>query len=100
MTELLSEAKQASGKITLSFDGDFSLDRALIEVINRLNRVPQYPTEADEPILSTAGGRSRPIAWFIIKPNEGNEINIEEYRDYIEEVVQSRFERVSGVALS
>ncbi|MFK7794046.1 MAG: efflux RND transporter permease subunit [Gammaproteobacteria bacterium] len=100
MTELLSEATQGSGKITISFDVDFSLDRALIEVINRLNRVPQYPIDADEPILSTAGGRSRPIAWFIIKPGEGNQTQIEDYRDYIEEVVQSRFERVAGVALS
>ena len=100
MTELLSEARQGSGKITISFDVDFSLERGLIEVINRLNRVPQYPNDADEPILSTAGGRSRPVAWFIIKPAAGNEINIEDYRDYIEEVVQSRFERVAGVALS
>tara|TARA_R110002049_G_scaffold252264_1_gene426932 strand:+ start:67283 stop:70309 length:3027 start_codon:yes stop_codon:yes gene_type:complete len=100
MTELLSEAKQGEGKITISFDVDFSLERGLIEVINRLNRVPQYPIDADEPILSTAGGRSRPIAWFIIKPDKDNQINIEEYRDYIEEVVQSRFERISGVALS
>jgi len=100
MTELLSEARQGSGKITISFDVDFSLERGLIEVINRLNRVPQYPIEADEPVLSTAGGRSRPIAWFIIKPQAGNENNIEDYRDYVEEVVQSRFERVAGVALS
>ena len=100
MTELLSEARQGSGKITISFDVDFSLERGLIEVINRLNRVPQYPVEADEPVLSTAGGRSRPIAWFIIKPGEGNTTNIEDYRDYIEEIVQSRFERVAGVALS
>ena len=100
MTELLSEARQGSGKITISFDVDFSLERGLIEVINRLNRVPQYPIDADEPILSTAGGRSRPIAWFIIKPGKDNKINIEDYRDYIEEVVQSRFERVPGVALS
>ena len=41
MTELLSEANQGSGKITISFDVDFSLERGLIEVINRLNRVPQ-----------------------------------------------------------
>lgn len=100
MTELLSEARQGSGKITISFDVDFSLERGLIEVINRLNRVPQYPIDADEPILSTAGGRSRPIAWFIIKPGKDSNINIEDFRDYIEEVVQSRFERVPGVALS
>ena len=100
MTELLSEARQGSGKITISFNVDFSLERGLIEVINRLNRVPQYPVDADEPILSTAGGRSRPIAWFIVKPGKNNQRNIEDYRDYIEEVVQSRFERVAGVALS
>lgn len=100
MTELLSEARQGSGRITISFDVDFSLERGLIEVINRLNRVPQYPLEADEPILSTAGGRSRPIAWFIIKPDADNNNDIEDYRDYVEEVVQSRFERVAGVALS
>ena len=100
MTELLSEAHQGFGKIGISFDVDFSLERGLIEIINRLNGVRQYPADADEPILSTAGGRSRPIAWFIIKPGKGNLINIEDYRDYIEEVVQSRFERVAGVALS
>jgi HAE1 family hydrophobic/amphiphilic exporter-1 len=60
MTELLSEARQGSGRITISFDVDFSLERGLIEVINRLNRVPQYPVEADEPILSTAGGTQSP----------------------------------------
>lgn len=100
MTEMLSEASQGFGKITLTFDIDFSLERALIEVINRLNRVPTYPDDADEPVLSTAGGRSRPIAWFIIKPLAGNSKAIEDYRDYVEEVVQSRFERVAGVALS
>ncbi len=46
------------------------------------------------------GGRGRPIAWFIIKPNEGNTRPIETYKDFVEEVVQTRFERVEGVALS
>ncbi len=100
MKELLSEASNGSGKITITFEVDFDLNRALIEVINRLNRVPSYPEDADEPVLSTAGGRGRPIAWFIIKPNEGNTRSIETYKDFVEEVVQTRFERVQGVALS
>jgi len=100
MKELLSEASNGRGKITITFEVDFDLNRALIEVINRLNRVPSYPDDADEPILSTAGGRGRPIAWFIIKPNADNTRSIETYRDFVEEVVQTRFERVNGVALS
>ena len=100
MKELLSEASSGSGKITITFEVDYDLNRALIEVINRLNRVPSYPEDADEPVLSTAGGRGRPIAWFIIKPKQGNTRAIESYKDFVEEVVQTRFERVPGVALS
>ncbi|MEM7401551.1 MAG: efflux RND transporter permease subunit [Pseudomonadota bacterium] len=100
MKELLSEASIGTGNITITFEIDYDLNRALIEVINRLNRVPSYPEDADEPVLSTAGGRGRPIAWFIIKPNEGNTRAIESYKDFVEEVVQTRFERVAGVALS
>ena len=100
MTELLSEASTGRGKITISFEVDYDLNRALIDVINRLNRVPSYPEDADEPVLSTAGGRGRPIAWFIVRTNEGNPRPIETYRDFIEEVVQTRLERIAGVALS
>ena len=43
MTELLSEASTGRGKITISFEVDYDLNRALIDVINRLNRVPKLP---------------------------------------------------------
>ena len=98
--ELLSEASMGTGKITITFQIDQELDRALVEVINRLNRVPSYPEDADEPILSTSGGRGRPIAWFVVRPAEGNPKPISAYQDFIEESVQSRLERVPGVALS
>ncbi|WP_455200698.1 efflux RND transporter permease subunit, partial [Kaarinaea lacus] len=100
MTELLSQAKQGEGSITITFSVGTNLERALLEVLNRLNRVPRYPDDAEEPIISTIGGDSRPIAWFIAKPVEGNDRPIATYQDFLEEVVQTRFERVQGVALS
>ncbi len=100
MTELLSQARQGEASITLTFSVGTNLERALLEVLNRLNRVPQYPDDADEPIISTIGGDSRPIAWFIAKPIDGNDQPIATYQDFLEEVVQTRFERVQGVALS
>ena len=99
-TQMLAQARNGSGVITLTFETGTKLDRALLEVINRLNRVPSYPIDADEPIISTGGGDGRAIAWFIIKPSNGNSNDIASYHDYLEEVVQSRFERVPGVALS
>ncbi|MBL1292918.1 MAG: efflux RND transporter permease subunit [Thiotrichales bacterium] len=99
-TEMLAQARNGSGVITLTFEPSVNLDRALLEVINRLNRVPSYPLDADEPVISTGGGNGRAIAWFIVKPINGNTKDIASYHDYLEEVVQSRFERVPGVALS
>ncbi|MFQ6021814.1 MAG: efflux RND transporter permease subunit [Acidiferrobacterales bacterium] len=100
MTEMLSDARRGQGRISIKFIVGFDLQRALVEVLNRLNRVARYPEDTDEPVLSTVGGRSRPIAWFIIKPLPGNSRDIQSYKEYIEEVVQTRFERVPGVALS
>ena len=100
MEELLSEARMGSGKITITFEMGYDLNRALIEVVNRLNRVPRYPEDADEPTLNTTGGRGRAIAWFIIRPAAGNPRPIGTYQDFIEETVQERLERVPGVALS
>ena len=99
-TQILSEANRGQGKITLTFAVGTDLRRALLEVMSRLNRVARYPTDADEPIISTVGGDSRPVAWFIVKPLPGNERDIASYQDYVEEVIQSRFERVPGVAMS
>ena len=100
MTEILALAQRGRGSITITFQVGTDLQRGLLEVLSRLNRVTRYPADADEPTLSAIGGRSRAIAWFILKPVEGNNRNIASYQDFIEEVVQTRFERVPGVALS
>jgi len=98
--KFLAQAQRGSGKMTVTFAVDTDLRRALLEIMNRLNRVPSYPQDADEPVISAVGGNSRAIAWFIIKPLPDNERDIASYQDFIEEVVQSRFERVPGVAMS
>ncbi len=98
--ELLSQASRGQAKITISFAVGTDLRRALLEVLNRLNRVPSYPADADEPVISTVGGGSRAIAWFIIKKASGDKAAISADKDFVEEVVQARFERVPGVAMS
>jgi multidrug efflux pump subunit AcrB len=99
-TRILSEANRGQGRINLTFAVGTDMRRALLEVMSRLNRVARYPADADEPVISSVGGDSRPVAWFIVKPVAGNERDIAGYQDYVEEVIQSRFERVPGVAMS
>ncbi len=100
MTKILARAQRGRGSITLTFQVGTDLRRALLEVLSRLNRVQRYPADANEPVINSIGGRSRAIAWFILKPETGNDRNIASYQNFVEEVVQTRFERVPGVAMS
>ena len=44
------------------------MDEALLKVNSRLQQVPEYPEDADEPVISTAELVEPPIAWFIFSP--------------------------------
>ena len=100
VTRIVSKAQRGQGEVSIEFAIGHDLRRGLIEVLNRLNRVPRYPEDANEPVIDTVGGGSRAIAWFITRTGEGNPRDIQSYKDYAEEVVQTRLERVPGVARS
>ena len=100
VSRIVSKAQRGQGEVSIEFVVGHDLRRGLIEVLNRLNRVPRYPEDANEPVIDTVGGNSRAIAWFMARPGEGNTRDIQGYKDYAEEVVQTRFERVAGVARS
>ena len=100
VSRIVSKAQRGQGQVSIEFVVGHDLRRGLIEVLNRLNRVARYPDDANEPVIDTVGENSRAIAWFMARPAEGNTRDIQGYKDYAEEVVQTRFERVSGVARS
>ncbi len=93
-----SRSQQGRATVTLEFDIGTNMDRVLLLVANRLDRVTDYPEEADEPTLRTAGAEDQAIAWFILTRNEGNTTPIHEYGDFVEDVIQDRIERVAGVS--
>ncbi len=96
-----SSASAGFGNITLTFEVGTDIRRALIEVMNRLNRVPSYPPDALQPIVDAGGGNFGSwIAWFVLTTRADNPRSIETYQEYVEEVIQARFERVPGVSNS
>ena len=95
---MTSQSRTGSAEVTLEFAIGTDMNRALLLVANRLDRVSSYPDEADEPVLGTSGSEDNPIAWFIIKRLPGNDRPIDEYGDFAEDVIREAFERVEGVA--
>ena len=150
VTKLSSESKDSVGEIKLEFLVGTDMNEALLKVNSRLQQVPEYPEDADEPIISTSNSSARAIAWFVlgIRPPDNEqfiafekkyphlseqveriqrssnpgllmarlrifarehtefleilpkEIEIPKLRRFAEDVLEARFERVSGVANS
>lgn len=98
LEEITSRSQQGRGTLTLEFSVGANMDRALLLVSNRLDRVSGYPEEANEPSLDTAGSDDNAISWFIIRRVEGNERPVHEFGDFVRDVVKDRIERVPGVS--
>ena len=98
LSEITGRAESGRSRITLEFDVGTDMDKTLLLVSNRLDRVDGYPEEANSPQLNTAGSEDNAIAWFTVVREPGNERPIHEYGQYVEEVIKERIERVSGVS--
>lgn len=68
VTKMSSESSDSIGRITLEFLVGSSMQQAVVDVIGRLEQVPEYPEDADKPVISTANANNSPIAWFILSP--------------------------------
>ncbi len=97
LTSITGSASLGRARITLEFRIGTNMDRALLLVANRLDRVPDYPEEADQPTLDTAGSEDNAIAWFILTPLPGNTTPMHEFGDFVEDNIKERLERVPGV---
>jgi multidrug efflux pump subunit AcrB len=99
LKRMTSTAAYGSGSINLEFGIGTDMNRALIEVMNRLNQVPRYPFDADEPVIQLGGfDFERVIAWFAISTAPGNDRPIETYQDWVNDNMVNRLERVPGVS--
>lgn len=98
LERMISETQDGRGRITLEFGIGQNMERALLLVANRLDRVNGYPDEAKEPTMRTSSSDDNPITWIVFLRTNGNDREIHTYGDFVEDVVQDRLERVPGVS--
>ena len=98
LEEMTSSSQNGRGEVTLEFNIGQNMDRALLLTANRLDRVSNYPDEADEPTLETAGSEDSAIAWFLLQRIPGNTRDMHTYGDFAEDVIREFLERVPGVS--
>ncbi|HSG99370.1 MAG TPA: efflux RND transporter permease subunit, partial [candidate division Zixibacteria bacterium] len=98
LLRMTSESYDGYGEIALEFEMGADLTAAMVRVNNQLQQVPDYPENADQPIVTTTGPFEGAIAWFVVTAENGDEIFVPHMQTLIEELVQPRMERVTGVA--
>ena len=100
LRKLTSKSFNGRGEILLEFVVGVDKSAALLDVANKLDQVREYPENVDEPVIKTVNTGDRPIAWFTLRTLPGNDTAVDELRDFAEDHIESRFERVPGVANS
>ncbi|MFH0944374.1 MAG: efflux RND transporter permease subunit, partial [Planctomycetota bacterium] len=102
VVKMNSTAVEGSGSVELEFSVGTDVNRALLDVNDRLRQVRDYPETVEQPVISAGETQgSGAIAWFILKRLPGAQVDLEgipRLRTLMEEVVKPLMERAKGVA--
>lgn len=96
LVEYESSSKDNSGEITLTFALGTSIQKALLDVSNKLNEVSSYPTNVQKPVIKVAS--ASPVIWCMLQTTDDNPKHIDNYKTYFEDELRAHVERVDGVA--
>lgn len=96
LLEYESSSKDNYGEITLTFKLGTDLQKALLDVSNKLNEVSSYPNNVEKPVIKTAS--ASPVIWCMLQTNETNPKHIDNYKTFFEDELRAHVERVDGVA--
>lgn len=111
LREMVSTAREGEGTVTLRFYVGVDKEAALNEVRDKLRQVPEYPEDADEPVVeSVTSGSDNYIAWMVLRrtgeaavaPEQtgipGYSGEVQQLQDFMEDEVKPVLERVEGIA--
>jgi len=96
--EMESVARDNRGRVVLTFELGIDQDAALMRVSQKLDEVPTYPENVDQPVITAAGSERSPVMWLVMRTLPENATPVDEYLTFFDEFVRQYLERVDGVA--
>ncbi len=100
LQRIVSTASFGSARVALEFPFGIDLNQTLIDVINALNRVSDYPENVNEPRIYATSFSSNSFMYFRVLPLPGNPRNLDmaPLQDFVRDNVAARLETVPGVS--
>ncbi|MBB3169924.1 efflux RND transporter permease subunit [Simiduia aestuariiviva] len=98
--EVVASSNAGWAWINLTFSMDTDMQKTLLDVISRMNRLKPLPRDATQPIISLGGGGSGgpALTWYFLQVLPGNDTPVDEYIPFVEEVISPAIESIPGVA--
>ena len=100
LEEMRTFANQGSSWVNLEFSLEADMDKAMLEVIIRLNRLPPMPADSNPPTVMFGGfgGANESLIWYFAQNLEGDEPLSPAKLQFLSDYVAPRLEAIEGVA--
>ena len=100
LKEMAARANPGEGWINLEFGLETDMQRTLVEVISRMNRLDPLPRDATQPLIMLGGesGDKPALTYFFLQLLPGTPGQVSDYTQFIEDIVRPAIEVVPGVA--
>jgi multidrug efflux pump subunit AcrB len=100
VTEMGAFANAGNAWINLTFGLETDMQRTLMEVIARMNRMDPLPRDASQPTirLGGGGGDTPALTYFFLQLLPDTPGSIDDYRQFAEDTIRPALESVPGVA--
>lgn len=100
LERIVSTASTGTASIELEFSYGVDINEVLIRVNNALSQVSNYPENVNPPRIITRSISSNSFIYFRIQPLPGNpqKVDLDLMLDFVEDYVQTQFERIPGVS--
>ncbi len=97
---MIASAETGEAVIELEFPFGVDINDALIRVNNALSQVPDYPENTEEPRLYATSFSQNAFMYFRIEPlaSAPPGLDMDMMRDFVDDNVRTRMERVPGVS--
>lgn len=98
LVKMTATATQGQSEIELEFKVGKDLQSARVEVSDALREVPEYPEDADEPVITDGeAGPGSPIAWLLLTSDTPG-FDVQTLGDLAEDRIKPMLERAEGVS--
>ncbi len=100
LKEMGAFANAGNAWVNLDFGLETDMQRTLMEVISRMNRLDPLPRDASQPVIMLGGGNggTPALTYFFLQLLPGTPGRIHDYTQFVEDVIRPEIESVPGVA--